>query len=400
MNIKGTREQFLNCLQKVSPAAMSGSINPILSNVLLKAEVDSVDIIAGDQETQIKAPCQVNANKKFNATVSAKKFQDILRQLDADGEVSFDYQEGKGENKQPAINISSGKTRYKLSTLSASDFPRLGEKTSFKPFLKLAASELLRSLKRVSYSSAINSHRLNLNGVLLESSNNGLRVVATDGHRMAVQVLTSEKAPEKTAEKADKAEKTDKADKANKADKASEEKQLILPRKSVIELIRNLPAEGDSEIQIKTSDQFVRFIGESFELTSSIITDSFPDYASVIPRNNDKKIAVVSRELLSGLNRVAAVADRGATIVMNFDKNKAVFECVNQDNETATDEIPTKYTGDKIEIGFNVDYLTEMLTAVDDESFEIRILDSSSSVLVVPTKDDPDFQYIVMPVRL
>lgn len=381
MNIKGTRTQFLTGLQKVISATQSGNIHPILSNVLLKASGKDVDLIAGDQETQIKAPCGVAADKKFNATVSAKKFQDILRRLNADEEVVFDYQDkdAKKEESAPSINISCGKARYKLSALDPDEFPLMGKKMQFKSLLKLPASELLRCLKRVSYSSAVNSHRLNLNGVLLEGSADGLRVVATDGHRMAVQPLSEGKSPGDV--------------------------QLILPLKSVNELIRNLPAEGDSEIDISSSDdesenQIVRFNAESFELTSTIITDSFPDYASVIPRNNDKVVNIVRTDLLDGLQRVGAVGDREPTVVMNFDKNKVFLECTNQDNDVSTDEVAIKYSGEKLEIGFNLEYLIEMLTAVEEDGFEMKILDASSSVLIVPAEKKKDFQYIIMPVRL
>lgn len=377
MNIKGTREQFLNCLQKVSPAAQAGSINPILSNVLLKVDASSVDIIATDQETQIKAPCQVKANKKFDATVSAKKFQDILRRLSADGEVSFDYQESKSKDGRAAINISCGKTRYKLSTLDASDFPHLGERAKFSPLLKLPASDLLNSLQRVCYSSAVNSHRLNLNGVLLKNKVGVLQVVATDGHRMAVQDLPEIKG------------------------KSPGEVELILPRKSVTELIRNLPEEGDSEVEIKSSDRVVRFTTGSFELTSSIITESFPDYESVIPRNNDKKVVIAREALLTGLQRVAAIAERESTVVLTFSKGSLALECINAESETANDEISAQYDGEKIEIGFNVSFLTDMFSAVEEDGFEIQIQDSSSSVLIEPAKDKkPAFQYVVMPVRL
>lgn len=374
MNIKGTRNDFLACLQKVSPAAQSGNINPILANVLLKADVNSIEIMATDQETQIKAPCAAKASKKFNVTVSAKKFQDILRLL-KDGEVSFDYQKAKDENKSSFINISSGRTRYKLTTLDAGEFPQLGGKDKLVQLLKLPADLLLRSLKRVSYSSALNSHRLNLNGVLLEGSIDGLRLAATDGHRMAVQVINSTK--------------------------ISDGVQLILPRKSVNELIRNLPAEEDREIEIKASDRVVQFVAPGFELTSSIITESFPDYRSVIPHNNDKTVLVERQTFLTGLQRVSVLGDRGETVIIKFDKNTAQLECTNQENEEATHEISAEYQGEKIEMGFNVGFLVEMLSAVEEETFKISILESSSSVLIEPAASAAAaFQYVVMPIRL
>lgn len=381
MNIKGTRDQFLNCLQKVSSTAPGGGVNPILSNVLLRAGTDSVDIVATDQETQIKSTCEAKGNEKFNATVSAKKFQGILQRLEPDKKVSFEYQEGKKSDKNPAVNISSGKTRYKLLALSPSEFPLLDEKTDFKPLFKISADELLRALKRVSYASAVNSHRLNLNGVLLESSVEGVRAVATDGHRMAVQNI---------AEK-----------------KFSTETQFILPHKSVSELVRNLPAEEeDAEVEIKVRDKEskdVKFIAPSFELTSRTVTENFPDYKSVIPRNNDKTILMERKELLSSLQRVSVLVDKGSTVVVNFGKNSAKLECTNRENEVATEEVAhVKYEGEALEIGFNVDFLSQMLSSVEETAFEMKILDASSSVLFVPAGSNkrPEFQYVVMPVRL
>ena len=369
MNIKGTRNDFLDCLQKVSPAAQSGNINPILANVLLKADTDSMEITATDQETQIKAPCAARANKKFNVTVSAKRFQDILRRL-GDGEVSFDYHEGAS----PFVNISSGSTRYKLTTLNADEFPQLGGKDKLTSLLKLPANVLLHAFKRVSYSSAQNSHRLNLNGVLLEGSVDGVRLAATDGHRMAVQVVVG-------------------------STKISDNVQLILPRKSVNELIRNLPGEEDKEIEIKASDRIVRFVAPGFELTSSIITESFPDYRTVIPRNNDKVITVERQTFLTGLQRVGVLAERGETVVLKFNQDKARLECITQDNEEATHEIAVDYKGEELEIGFNVDFLVDMFLAVEEENFKVRILESSTSVLIEPAAAT-DFQYVVMPIRL
>ena len=378
MKIQGTRDDFLNCLQKVSASAQSGGgVFPILANVLLEADADSAVVTATDQETQTKSVSPVKANKKFNATVSAKMFQSILQRLQPGCEVNFDYQEGKGKSEQPFIHISAGKTRYKLNTIAAGEFPRLGAKAKMKPLFDLPADKLLHGLNKVAYASAVNSHRMNLNGVMLEASMDGLRLVATDGHRMAIQTVDAKKFE-------------------------GEARQFILPKKSVSELARNLPAEGDKEMKLESSDQVIRFHGTDFELTSNIITEAFPDYRSVIPRNNDKKIKLDRESLLAGLRRVSAVAsNKGETVVLTFDKNTASLECTNQDGEVATDEIAADYKGEKIEIGFNVDFLTDMLSASEDAEQQISVLDISSSVLIEPAgQKTPNFQYVVMPIRL
>ena len=373
MNINGVRDDLLNCLQKVSGTAQSANINPILANVLLEADKNALCITATDQETQIKSHCQVTANKKFNTTVSAKKFQDILTRLDANGEVVFEYQEAKKEGAAPTIKISSGKTQYKLLTLPTDEFPLLGEKEKFKPLFSIPANDLLRTLKRVSYACAINSHRLNLNGVLIEGSINGFHVVATDGHRMAVQKLCEEK----------------------------DEKQLTLPRKSINELIRNLPSAEESVVNVKASDRFVRFESESFELTSSVISERFPDYQSVVPLNNDKKITVDKKILLTGLQRVSAICDKDATVIMNIDKNHIKLECINKLKETADDELIAKHDGSPIQVGFNIGFLIDMLLSLEESAIIFNILEASSSVLITVAEDEKtEFQYVVMPVRL
>lgn len=379
MNITGNRDSFLNCLQKVSGTAQAGNINPVLSYVLLQADTNSINIIATDMETQVRAPCEAKANKKFNATVSAKRFHNILQRLDTSSEISFEYQEGKGE---PFINISAGKTKYKLKTEEANNFPLLGGKSNFKKLISLPADLLMRCLKRVQFSSAMNSHRMNLNGVLLEGSIDGLRVVATDGHRMAVQVVNGKKSGEKV--------------------------QLTLPKKSVSELIRNLAGEGEASVEIKIGDvkkedHVTQFSAPTFELTSNYITENFPDYRAVIPRNNEKEVLVNRATLLAALQRVSVVGDAEETVVLNIDKNKMRLECTNKENEVAHDEVDVGYSGEKIEIGFNAAYLSQMLQAVEEDAFKMLVNDPSSSVLIEPQsegKDAAEFQYVVMPIRL
>lgn len=374
MNIQGTRDQFLTCLQKVSSAAQAGNVNPIAACALFSADTSKVEAVANDQETQIRASCPAKADGKFKVAVPARKFHDILRRLDGDQKVVLDYQEG-GENKPSEIKISAGNAKYKLSALDPEEFQELGAK-DMKPLLKVPASKLLHALKRVSYASAVDSHRLHLNGVLLEGTAKGMHLVATDGHRMAVQALD--------------------------AGKPEQEVQLILPRRSVQNLIHSLPAEGDGEVEINCSERVVRFATGSFELISNVISENFPDYASVIPRNNDKKVVVDRNGFQAKLLRATALADKDGSVTISFEKNSAKLECTSGESDVAKDELDVKYDGEKIDIGFNARFLTEMAGAVEEDGFEINILDSSSSVLVTPAVEDKknDFQYIVMPVRL
>ena len=373
MKIKGTRDDFLNCLQKVSNAAQDGNIMPILANVLIEADTESTVITATDQETLVRASCPIKANKKFDATVSAKTFQAILTKLPAESTIAFDYQEGKDADSSPTINITAGKTHYKLNSLPSADFPMLGAKQKLKPLLKIPADKLLRGLNRVNYSAAVNSHRLNLNGVMIEGSIDGLRLVATDGHRMAVQTIDDKK--------------------------IDESMQLILPRKSVSELMRNLPLEEDKEIKIEASDKVVRFIAQDFEIISNVIAENFPDYRSVIPQNNDKVITIGRDLLKDSLHRVTTITNKGDTVVLKLDKDIVILESTNQSGEEAKDEVAITYKGEKMEIGFNNTFLLDMLSALEEDNLKISVLDTTSSVLI-EASEGKDFNYVVMPIRL
>jgi DNA polymerase-3 subunit beta len=378
VKITTNQSSLLHCLDKVSGVTQGTVINPIFANVLLQAAGSSLSMTAIDQEMQIMSSCNVETDAEFGITVPAKKLQDIIRKLEKGMEVSLVFEEEKndGGEKQLLMQLTAGRGKYKLQTLSAENFPLMGKSTDIKPLLNVQAKTLLESLRQVHYASAQQSHRTNLNGVFLESSIDGLRFVATDGHRLAMKVLT----PEKMADDA----------------------QLILPRKSVNELIRNLSAEGENEIKIEAGNRVVRFCGDTFELTSNIIMETFPDYRSVIPRNNDKIALVERRSFLASLQRVSVLAEeRGATVIVSLSPEGMKLECVNKENESAVEETDAKYENDAIKLCFNINFLLDILSAVEEDVFKMRLLEESSSVLIEPAGDgEPSFQYVVMPVRM
>ena len=376
MKITANRATLLGCLEKVIGVAQGASINPILSNVLLRVDKTSLHMTATDQETQLMSSCVIAADKKFAMAVSAKKLQGILQKLDADAEMKIEFVAEKSEEAQTVMHLSAGRSRYKLLATVGDRFPQLGDK-DMKPMLTSPANDFLHSIKRVSYASAHQSHRLNLNGVFLEGSADGFRLVATDGHRMAMQSLALQK--------------------------SEEEIQMILPRKSVDELIRNLPAEGEREIKVEANERAARFVTDGFILTSNLIDENFPDYRSVIPHNNSKVATIERKPFLSALQRVVVVSEqKGASVILSFsEKNPLRLECKNPENESADDELEISYQGEDIKIGFNGDFLLDMLSRVENDVFEIRLLDDSTSVLIEAAGDkEKDFRYIIMPVRI
>lgn len=377
LKLSSTAGNLLHCLQKVAGTAQNSSVIEIMRNVLLEVKDGQARLTAVNQEMQITTACEVENEQPFKMTLQAQKLGDILRQLPAEEVVNITWEKGKSR----AV-LASKDSSFRLATLSVDDFPLMGKFGAVRAKKRIPARELSSVLKRVQYASASQSHRICLNGVLMEVEDRGIVLVATDGHRMAIEEVA--------------AEGDISALKKGKDDESA--RQFILPRKSVQELTRNLDVDEDVDIEIAASS--VKFSALSFTLTSNLIDESYPDYRSVIPRNNDKKLKVERRPFLETINRVMAICDSGTTLLLDIRKGEIELGTENKDNDTAKDVFPVSYDSDEAKIGFNGSFLKEMLAATEDDVMEMSFLNPSDSVLFKPAADERSFRYIVMPVRL
>ena len=361
------RDALLKPLQAVTGIVEKRHTLPILSNVLLERKQDGLQLVATDLEIQISTRCEIGKGTgEQNLTVSARKLQDILRSLPEGVDVTLDAQNNR-------LQVKAGKSRFNLQTLPAADFPLLGDAGAPLAKVRLDQKALRELLLLVQFSMAQQDIRYYLNGMLLVLDGESMRVVATDGHRLS---YASGAVPQQ-----------------------EEKREVILPRKAVMELARLLTDGGDP-VDIEVYANQVKFRFGAVELTTKIIDGKFPDYGRVIPTNYQKHITVDRTLLLQALQRAAILSNekfRGVRWMLTG--NSLRISCTNNEQEEAQEELEVDYSGDPLDVGFNITYLLDVLTNVASPRIDCAFGDANSSMLVT-LPDRADFRYVVMPMRI
>ena len=364
--VTAERDALLKPIQTVSGIVERRHTLPILSNLLLTRAGGEISFLATDIEVQIstKAPCETGQDAA--TTVAARKLLDILRALPPAASVSLEL-----NNKK--LNIKAGRSRFSLQTLAAEDFPTVATASEFKASFAVAQKSLKSVLALVQYAMAQQDIRYYLNGLLLIVEKGELKVVATDGHRLAYAAL------------------------AINAD--VERQEVIIPRKTVLELERLLE-DSDELIRVDIAPAQVRFQFGNVELVSKLVEGKFPDYQRVIPSGYKNSFSISREELIGCLQRAAILTNekfKGVRCVV--DKGSLKISCTNTDQEEAQEEAEIDYGGDAIDIGFNVTYLLDVLSHLKTETITVALGDANSSALIT-TGDIADFKYVVMPMRI
>lgn len=363
MQITLTKENIIHCLDIVIGATKANNIKPILNCVLLCVEKKKLTLIATDYEVEITAFCDdIQAEGDFKQAVSAAKLLNICRSLENNCSITISFTDSQAK-------IEAGNTSFSLMTYNVDEFVLLGQKQKTEEITVISGADLILGLRSVSYASSQQSHRVALNGILIESETDQINFVATDGHRMAIKSLAT-------------AEKTD--------------IRRILPRKSVDLLLQQI--NEDDVVKINSVDKFIQFKTERFEFVSNFIEENYPDYQSVIPRNNDKKVIVERLKLLPAVRRSVVLSDKKATIVMKLSENKMEINSSNRENENLCEWMEVNYQEANIEVGFDASFLLDMLTTLSDSLIEISFSDNKAGVLMKPVEEE-NFIYVVMPIR-
>ncbi|MCF8176343.1 MAG: DNA polymerase III subunit beta [Burkholderiaceae bacterium] len=363
---KGPRDQLLFPLQSVCGIVEKRHTLPILSNVLMEKDGEKLTLLATDIEIQITTQTPTIGLEKAAMTVAARKLQDILRSLPETAEVSLALDDKR-------LQLKAGKSRFNLQTLPAEDFPRMTLVDGQPTRISITQGKMKRQLALVQYAMAQQDIRYYLNGLLLVAKGNELRMVATDGHRLAY-------ASETLAETATPIE-------------------VILPRKTVLELSRQL-ADNDELLDITLTPTQARFKFGNIELVSKLIDGKFPDYERVIPQHHSKLIKLSRSALSASLLRAAILTNekfRGVRLVLGAGSLKIISS--NAEQEEAQEEIEIEYGGEALDVGFNVTYLLDVLNNVSNETIELHLADANSSALFVLPGNET-FKYVVMPMRI
>jgi len=367
--VRTRRETLLAPLQAVSGIVERRHTLPILANVLLEKRGDVLTLLATDVEMQLTTSSSSVAGDEDGAlTVAARKLQDILRSLPEGIEISLVLDSRR-------LQLRAGKSRFNLQTLPAEDFPCMSVAEGTSQDLRLTQRDLRQLLAQTQYAMANQDVRYYLNGLLLMVADGELRAVATDGHRLAFASVSVADLP------------------------ADIRRELILPRKTVIELSRLL-ADNDDPVEVSVLENQVRFSFASMNLVSKLIDGRFPDYQRVIPASLRNVVAVDRNVLLQSMIRAAILTSekfRGVRLILNEGSLQIV--AANTEQEEAEEEIEVDYHGEPLDVGFNVTYLLDVLNNTNAETVQWGFNDANSSALLTVSGNER-FKYVVMPMRI
>lgn len=368
MKFSVTREALLKPLQLVAGVVERRQTLPVLSNVLIRLQGQKLSLTGTDLEVELVGQVSLPAaGQDGEITVPARKMLDICRSLPEAAHIDF-WVEGQ------KATIKSGKSRFTLSTLPAADFPSV-ESSPGAMEITLAQSQLKRLIDRTAFSMAQQDVRYYLNGMLFELKPDHIRTVATDGHRLALCTCQISTPAQNTPHHA------------------------ILPRKGVMELLR-LVTDDAGEVRLVFGGNHIRAFLPDFTFTSKLVDGKFPDYDRVLPKGGDKQIMGGRAELRQAFNRTAILSNekyRGVRLMLSSGTLTMVAN--NPEQEEAEEQVNVEYSGQSLEIGFNVSYLAEVLGVLGEDKVKLTLSDANSSVLLEEATQG-DSLYVVMPMRL
>lgn len=366
MNIQINRETLLKPLSSVTSIVEKRHTLPILSNLLLETKANKIQLTATDLEMQISLSVETATGGEISTTISAKKLLDICRSLPDNAEINLATNESR-------VTLKAGKSRFNLQTLPAADYPVMSKTQGESTLVTIAQRQFKELLKQVEFAMAQQDIRYYLNGLLFEVSANRLNIVGTDGHRLS---FTSTELKQNY-----------------------EKQEVILPRKTVIELIKLLD-DSEEDVQIEISSAQVNFSFGNIKLISKVIDGKFPDYNRVIPTGHQNIFNIDRLGVLLAMQRASILSNekyRGIRMVINNNNLKLIS--TNSDQEEAEEELEIAYNGAALDIGFNVTYLIDVLNNTSSDQVTFSFADANSSCLIT-VPNNTYYKYVVMPMRI
>lgn len=363
-----SRETLLKPLQLVAGVVEKRQTLPVLSNVLISLEKNELRLTGTDLEVEMV--CRIpfeDKHKEGAITTSARKLLDIIRSLPEAANITFSLEKQR-------VMVSSGGSRFTLSTLPASEFPNVEDEVKAIN-IAISQASLKRLIDRTAFSMAQQDVRYYLNGMLMELTPDSLRTVSTDGHRLAMCTLQGKFG-------------------------VQEATQVIIPRKGVLELQRLLQ-DVDDEVSLSMGNNQLRASLNDFTFTSKLVDGKFPDYQRVLPKGGDKVVVGERDSLKHAFSRASILSNekyRGVRLLL---KEGAITMIANNpEQEEAQEEVCVEYQGPELEIGFNVSYLVDALNVLSGDDVKMVFSDSNSSALLEENDEPNDSVYVVMPMRL
>ncbi len=368
------RTTFLKALNHVQSVVEQRNTIPILANALMKVSNGQLSLTSTDLDIEIVEAVEASVGQEGATTVSAHTLYEIVRKLPDGAQIQLTL--GSDERR---LELTAGRSQFWLPCLPAGDFPVMAGGDLDHRFT-IPPADLVRLIDQTKFAISTEETRYYLNGIHMHPRASGdtpaLRAVATDGHRLArVECALPDGAEEMPA--------------------------IIVPRKTVIE-VRRLVDDVEEPIQVSVSDAKIRFTFANTVLTSKLIDGTFPDYARVIPDNNDKVLHVDGRDFAQAVDRVATIStEKSRAVKLMLEDGRVVLTVSNPESGSASEELSVDYTADAIEIGFNSRYLLDVMGQIDRSTAKFTFADSGSPT-VISNSDDKDLSslYVLMPMRV
>ena len=372
MKVTVERAELLKSLGHVHRVVERRNTIPILANVLVKADRGKLSLKATDLDLEVTDSTAAEVSPGGSTTVPAHMFYEIVRKLPEGSQIVL---EGSGD--RAVLSLRAGRSRFTLQTLPESDFPDLAAGEMSHSF-KLPAADLKRLIDKTQFAISTEETRYYLNGIYLHTAGTAksgmLRAVATDGHRLAQVELPLPQG-------------------------AAGMPGIIVPRKTVGE-VQRLVETGEGDVAVELSAGKIRFTIGNVVLTSKLIDGTFPDYARVIPVNNDKSLVVDKKDFEAAVDRVSTVSsERGRAVKLSITGGRLVLSVTNPDSGSATEEIEVEYDADPLDIGFNSRYLLDIAAQIEGEVAVLKLADPGSPTLI-QDKDAKGALYVLMPMRV
>ena len=366
------RATLLKTLSHVQSIVEKRNTIPVLSNVKIEALADGISFKATDMDTEITEIVDAKIQEQGATTAPAHMLYDIVRKLSDGSEIELTFPDDKGQ-----LTISSGKSKFSLSCIGVEDFPVISGDALPINFI-MTVNELKSVIDRTKFAVSTEETRYYLNGIYMHAKTTGatsvLRIVATDGHRLACVESPLPQGAENL-------------------------NGVIIPRKTIAEIRKLLDDTSVEEAKISMSDNKVRFTLEDVTLTSKLIDGTYPDYERVIPTDNDKSLEVSVKDLATAVDRVSVVAERTRAIKMITGNNHVIITTSSPELGSAQEELDASYTGEVLEIGYNFRYLLDILAEITGEKVKISFADASSPS-VIHDISDSSAVFVLMPMRV
>jgi len=366
MNFIIDRDHLLTPLQHIVNVIEKRQTMPILANILLVIQDNQLVLTGTDLEIQIIVRINLESKTDGAITVPARKLLDICRLLPADAKIKFSLQDDK-------LKINSLRSRFSLSTLPAEDYPEFVE-DDFDYQFKMQASRFKKALDKTIFCMANQDVRYYLNGLMMNITNAQLKVVASDGHRLAVYEDTIEH-------------------------ETGYETRIIIPRKGILELSRLLD-DPETDLTIQFSENNIRICIKNLIFSAKLIDAKYPDFSKVFHQSFFPQIEIQKQVLRDALTRVSVLAnEKFKGIAFDINPDSLRISTHNPDHEEAEEELLIDYQGEDISIAFNAQYFVDAVSNLDSELAYITIAENSSSCFI-EDPNDPRFKFIVMPMMM